>query len=121
MKEAGEIYFNFTKLKKFFWSQIDFIYNLYMYLLIVHLFRSVITNKKDAYHAAEKMYQKLKAEKKEMKEARLVKQKEKIDALNKYKAEKALKYKKLCKKTKKGQPVMKDRLEMLLEKIQQTS
>ena len=28
-------------------------------------------------------------------------------------------YKKLSKKTKKGQPVMKDRLEMLLEKIQQ--
>lgn len=40
------------------------------------------------------------------------------EALNKYKQKKTEKYKKLSKKTKKGQPVMKYRLEMLLEKIE---
>ena len=44
---------------------------------------------------------------------------EKEEALKKYKEKKMQTYKKLSKKTKKGQPVMKDRLEMLLEKIQQ--
>ncbi|CAL7945500.1 unnamed protein product [Xylocopa violacea] len=41
------------------------------------------------------------------------------EALKKYKEKRMETYKKLSKKTKKGQPVMKDRLEMLLERIQQ--
>ena len=44
---------------------------------------------------------------------------EKEEALKKYKEKRMQTYKKLSRKTKKGQPVMKDRLEMLLEKIQQ--
>lgn len=39
-------------------------------------------------------------------------------ALEEYKKKKKYKNKKLRKKTKKGQPVMKERLELLLEKIQ---
>jgi len=53
------------------------------------------------------------------KKAELEKKKaEKDEKLKEYKAKKAEKFKKLSKKTRKGQPVMKDRLEMLLEKIQ---
>lgn len=44
---------------------------------------------------------------------------EREEALKSYKEKKMQMYKKLSKKTKKGQPVMKDRLEMLLDKIQQ--
>ena len=39
-------------------------------------------------------------------------------ALNKYKDSKRSKYLKLCKRTHKGQPVMKNQIEYLLEKIQ---
>ncbi|XP_046431962.1 rRNA-processing protein FYV7 [Neodiprion fabricii] len=77
--------------------------------------------KGNAFHAAKIEYLKKKDEKKNRREEAQRKKEEKIEALRKYREEKALKYKKLSKKTKKGQPVMKDRLEMLLEKIQQTS
>ncbi|CAB3359769.1 Hypothetical predicted protein [Cloeon dipterum] len=43
---------------------------------------------------------------------------EKEQKLKEYREKKAERFKRLSKKTKKGQPVMKDRLEMLLEKIQ---
>lgn len=39
-------------------------------------------------------------------------------ALNKYKQKKKEKYKKLSAKTSKGQPLMKNRIELLLEEIQ---
>nr|KAF7408870.1 hypothetical protein H0235_013722 [Vespula pensylvanica] len=44
---------------------------------------------------------------------------EREEALRKYKEKKMQAYKKLSKRTKKGQPVMKDRIELLLQKIQQ--
>ncbi|XP_034937634.1 rRNA-processing protein FYV7 [Chelonus insularis] len=46
------------------------------------------------------------------------KQEEKAQALEKYKQKRTEKYKKLSRKTKKGQPIMKDRIEMLLQQIQ---
>ncbi|XP_012255821.2 rRNA-processing protein FYV7 [Athalia rosae] len=76
--------------------------------------------KGNAFYAAKQEYRKKKEEKMKKKEEIQRRKEEKIEALKKYKEAKALKYKKLSKKTKKGQPVMKDRLEMLLEKIQQT-
>jgi hypothetical protein len=58
-------------------------------------------------------------EQKEEKKADIEKKKaEKDQKLLEYKAKKAEKFRRLSKKTRKGQPVMKDRLEMLLEKIQ---
>nr|XP_050861215.1 thyroid transcription factor 1-associated protein 26 homolog [Vespula vulgaris] len=44
---------------------------------------------------------------------------EREEALRKYKEKKMQACKKLSKRTKKGQPVMKDRIELLLQKIQQ--
>lgn len=44
---------------------------------------------------------------------------EREEALKKYKEKRMQTYKQLSRKTKKGQPVMNVRLEMLLEKIQQ--
>ena len=46
---------------------------------------------------------------------------EREEAMKKYKENKFEKNKKFFKKTKKGQPVMKDRLELLLEKIQEST
>jgi hypothetical protein len=43
---------------------------------------------------------------------------EREEALKQYRIKKAERFKRLSKKTKKGQPVMKDRLELLLEKVQ---
>ncbi|KAL2731457.1 thyroid transcription factor 1-associated protein 26 [Vespula squamosa] len=53
------------------------------------------------------------------KEERLRVKAEREEALRKYKEKKMQAYKKLSKRTKKGQPVMKDRIELLLQKIQQ--
>lgn len=66
------------------------------------------------------MKQKVLSEKLKKKEEIKRKQLEKEEALKKYKEKRAETYKKLCKKTKKGQPVMKDRMELLLQKIQST-
>lgn len=66
-------------------------------------------------------FQRKKEEKQHQKTGILKKINERKDALKKYKETKAEKYKKLSKKTKKGQPVMKDRLEMLLQKIQENN
>ncbi|EFA07318.1 thyroid transcription factor 1-associated protein 26 [Tribolium castaneum] len=58
---------------------------------------------------------------KEAKRAEFLRKKaEKEEALRKYHKEKLEKFKKLNKKTKKGQPVMKGRIEYLLEKIQRS-
>lgn len=62
--------------------------------------------------------ERLKQEKQAKKEELLKKKQEREEALKLYKENKMKKQKKLNKKTKKGQPVMKGRIEMLLEKIQ---
>ncbi|XP_043269456.1 rRNA-processing protein FYV7 isoform X1 [Venturia canescens] len=77
--------------------------------------------KKSPFFAAKEEFRKKKAEKQAKKELLLKSKEERAEALNKYKEKKKETYKKLSKKTKKGQPVMKDRLEMLLEKIKQST
>ena len=46
---------------------------------------------------------------------------ERVEALKEYKRKKEEKFKVLSRKTKRGQPVMGARMEMLLEKIQQST
>lgn len=70
------------------------------------------------FRKAHQEFQRIKEEKEKKKEQLLKKKMEKEEALQKYKQKKVEKFKKLNKKTKKGQPIMKDRMEMLLEKIQ---
>ncbi|XP_015121298.1 thyroid transcription factor 1-associated protein 26 homolog [Diachasma alloeum] len=77
--------------------------------------------KRNAFHSAKLEFQR-KQEEKKQKEAEMLRVKaEREEALQKYKQKRMENYKKLSKKTRRGQPVMKDRLEMLLEKIQQTT
>ncbi|XP_014612921.1 PREDICTED: thyroid transcription factor 1-associated protein 26 homolog [Polistes canadensis] len=71
------------------------------------------------FDIARSEYLQKKADKKRKKEEMLRIKTEKEEALRKYKEKKMQKYKKLSKKTKKGQPVMKERIELLLQKIQQ--
>ncbi|XP_046395653.1 thyroid transcription factor 1-associated protein 26 [Ischnura elegans] len=71
-----------------------------------------------AYQLAKQEYDKKQTEKQQRREEAVRRKAEKEEALEKYRKKKMERYKKLSKKTKKGQPVMKDRLEMLLEKIQ---
>ncbi|XP_046833887.1 thyroid transcription factor 1-associated protein 26 homolog [Vespa crabro] len=66
-----------------------------------------------------KEYERKKEDKKRKKEERLRIIAEREEALRKYKEKKMQAYKKLSKKTKKGQPVIKERIELLLQKIQQ--
>ncbi|XP_034251345.1 thyroid transcription factor 1-associated protein 26 homolog [Thrips palmi] len=69
----------------------------------------------------EKAKEELAKRKKEKAEARAQKEtqkKERDEALEKYKKEKTRKFVQLKKKTKRGQPVMAGRMELLLEKIQ---
>ena len=75
--------------------------------------------KSSAFRKAKQEYLRKKDEKRKEKEEALLVKSERKEALEKYKEKKMQTYKKLSKKTKKGQPVMKDRMEMLLEKIQQ--
>lgn len=75
--------------------------------------------KSSAFRKAKQEYLRKKDEKRKEKEEALLVKSERKEALEKYKEKKMQMYKKLSKKTKKGQPVMKDRMEMLLEKIQQ--
>lgn len=75
--------------------------------------------KKDPFFKAKEQYNKSKIEKEEN-NIKISKAKEEIkQKLDEYKKKKADRFKKLSRKTKKGQPVMKGRLELLLEKIQQ--
>lgn len=75
-------------------------------------------NKNKAFNKAKLEFERLKGEKAAEKEERLRQKQEREEALKLYKKKKNEKYKKLNKKTKRGQPIMKDRIEMLLEKIQ---
>nr|XP_023019424.1 rRNA-processing protein FYV7 [Leptinotarsa decemlineata] len=70
------------------------------------------------FERAQQEFQRLKDEKQRKVEEFLRKKAEKEAALKKYRKEKAEKFKKLSRRTKKGQPIMNDRMEMLLEKIQ---
>ncbi|XP_018576584.1 thyroid transcription factor 1-associated protein 26 homolog [Anoplophora glabripennis] len=70
------------------------------------------------FRKAHQEFQRIREEKERERELLLQRKKEKEEAMQKYKKKKIEKFKKLNKKTKKGQPIMKDRMEMLLEKIQ---
>ncbi|KPJ07724.1 Thyroid transcription factor 1-associated protein 26 [Papilio machaon] len=74
--------------------------------------------KKDPFQKAKEHYEKIKLEKLEKQKELQKSKEEKAQKLQEYKKKKQERYKKLSKKTKKGQPVMTGRLEMLLEKIQ---
>ncbi|XP_022174471.1 thyroid transcription factor 1-associated protein 26 [Myzus persicae] len=67
---------------------------------------------------AQERYNQIQEEKKARRLEASKKKEEIRQALEEYKQKKKFKNKKLGKKTKKGQPVMKERLELLLEKIQ---
>lgn len=80
---------------------------------------SKIKKKPSFIDVAKREYELRKEEKKRKKEEILRIKTEREEALRKYKEKKMQTYKKLSRKTKKGQPVMKDRMELLLDKIQQ--
>ncbi|XP_052741455.1 thyroid transcription factor 1-associated protein 26 homolog [Bicyclus anynana] len=73
---------------------------------------------KDPFLKAKEQYNKVKQEKFAKQEAMKKAKEERNQKLQEYKKKKHEKFKKLSKKTKKGQPVMTGRLELLLEKIQ---
>lgn len=77
--------------------------------------------KASAQKMAQDEYKRILEEKKLKREERLKQNEQKKEALQKYKQNKIEKYKKMNKKTRKGQPVMRDRMQMLLEQIQSTS
>ncbi|CAH1976594.1 unnamed protein product [Acanthoscelides obtectus] len=74
--------------------------------------------KKKPFGRVQDELKRMKEEKTAKREEFLKKKAEKDEARRKYKMEKVERFKKLSRKTKKGQPIMKDRIEMLLEKIQ---
>lgn len=77
-----------------------------------------LKQKEKPFWKAKQELNRLKEDKKAKKEAAAKAKEEKAQALAAYKQNKAEKFKKLSKKTRKGQPVMKDRMQMLLENIQ---
>ncbi|KAI4468757.1 rrna processing [Holotrichia oblita] len=85
-----------------------------------HTKEVVTRNKRKPRLNAYQEFQRLKDEKKRKKEEIQQKKEERDKALKEYKKEKTRKYKKLNKKTSKGQPVMKYRMQMLLEQIQKS-
>jgi hypothetical protein len=72
-----------------------------------------------AYQKAEEEYKRQQEEKAAKLQEAQRRREEKSQAITRYRAKKSEVYKKLSKKTKKGQPVMKGRMEMLLHKLQQ--
>ncbi|XP_050356385.1 thyroid transcription factor 1-associated protein 26 [Nymphalis io] len=79
---------------------------------------SSVTRNKDPYTKAKERFNKIKQEKIEKQQAVQKANQERFQKLQEYKKKKNERFKKLSKKTKKGQPVMTGRLELLLEKIQ---
>ncbi|KAJ8933449.1 hypothetical protein NQ314_014006 [Rhamnusium bicolor] len=71
-----------------------------------------------AFKKAHLEFHRIKEEKQKQVDKLSKKKAEKEEALQEYKRKKVEKFKKLSRKTKRGQPIMKDRIEMLLEKIQ---
>lgn len=77
-----------------------------------------IKKKRDPFQKAKEQFNKIKQDK-EIKQQEIARaREERKQKLEEYKKKKQDRFKKLSKKTKKGQPVMTGRLEMLLEKIQ---
>ncbi|XP_026728381.1 thyroid transcription factor 1-associated protein 26 homolog [Trichoplusia ni] len=76
--------------------------------------------KKDPFHKAKEHLKKVKQEKLEKQQQIEKIKEEKRQKMEEYKKKKQERFKKLSKKTKKGQPMMTGRLELLLEKIQST-
>ncbi|KYQ54034.1 Thyroid transcription factor 1-associated protein 26 like protein [Trachymyrmex zeteki] len=75
--------------------------------------------KSNIFFKTKREYQRKQEEKKNRLENTIRIKEEREEALRKYREKKLQNFKVLSKKTKKGQPVMKGRIEMLLEKIQQ--
>ncbi|XP_041367594.1 thyroid transcription factor 1-associated protein 26 homolog isoform X2 [Gigantopelta aegis] len=71
-----------------------------------------------AFTKTQTLFQRQKEEKMKEKKEIMIKKKEVDNALQKYNNSKKSKFLKLCKRTHKGQPVMKNQIEYLLEKIQ---
>lgn len=78
-------------------------------------------NKRKPHLNAYEEYKKLKEEKRQRKDEIQKKREERDKALKEYKKEKTRKFKKLNQKTSRGQPVMKYRMQMLLEQIQKST
>lgn len=76
------------------------------------------TTKRKAFKKAHMEYERIKAEKNRKRDELNRKKTERDEALKVYKEKKVKKFKALSRKTRKGQPIMKDRMEMLLEQIQ---
>ena len=74
---------------------------------------------KAGFNRAKRKYDEKVMAKQKKQDEFLKRQKEKEEAIKKYKEKKALKMKALTAKTKRGQPVMAGRMELLLEQIQQ--
>lgn len=81
-------------------------------------FRKKQKSKNQPFRRAQQELNRLRDEKNEIKEAAVTAKQERAAALASYKLKKSEKFKKLSKKTKTGQPLMKDRMQMLLENIQ---
>nr|XP_026497703.1 rRNA-processing protein FYV7 [Vanessa tameamea] len=79
---------------------------------------TVTRKDKDPYTKAKEQFNKIKQEKIEKQQAKEKANQERFQKLQEYKKKKNERFKKLSKKTRKGQPVMTGRLELLLEKIQ---
>ncbi|XP_076333447.1 uncharacterized protein LOC143237769 [Tachypleus tridentatus] len=80
--------------------------------------RSVEQPGRNTFHRALKEYEKKQAEKKLKQQEQQRVELERHKALQQYQQRKKDRFKKLNKKTRKGQPVMKERIMLLLEKIQ---
>lgn len=71
-----------------------------------------------SYKKAYAEYERIKTERKQEREKQMKRKKEVQESLEKYKQKKRDKNKKLAARNSKGQPIMKNRIEMLLEQIQ---
>ncbi|XP_077255760.1 uncharacterized protein LOC143893859 [Temnothorax americanus] len=82
---------------------------------------SKLGKKSYAFFKAKQEYRRKKEEEKRRKEEAVRVKAEREEALKNYRQKKMRHFKVLSKKTRKGQPVMKGRIEMLLEKIQRST
>lgn len=82
-------------------------------------FRKKQKTKNQPFRKAQQELSRLRDERIAKKEAALKAKQERAEALAQYKLKKTEKFKKLSKRTRTGQPLMKDRMQMLLENIQQ--
>merc|ERR1739842_238570 len=81
--------------------------------------KEIFAKHKSGFSKAKRKYEEKIIAKQKRKEEFSKRQEEKEEAIRKYKEKKALKMKALTAKTKRGQPVMAGRMELLLEQIQQ--